>query len=96
LTKGRQIRVEAGERLRTCPFVLHDAQEVDHLVAQRGKMSRRGGGDLARNAAQALPDELFQAPARAVARQHGQVVDVDVAALVRIGDLFVIDLAESQ
>ena len=32
--KGRKVGIEAGERLRPCPLVLHDAQEVDHLVAQ--------------------------------------------------------------
>ena len=33
LDKGGQIGVKARESLCARPFVLHDAQEVDHLVA---------------------------------------------------------------
>ena len=47
----RQVGVEAGKRLRTGPFVLHDAQKVHHLVAEAGKMARRLRGDLSRHAA---------------------------------------------
>ena len=53
-----------------------------------------GGGHLARNAAEALADQLLQRPARAVAREHAEVVDVDVRAAVRLCDLVVIDLGE--
>jgi hypothetical protein len=41
LDKRRQIRVEDEERLRAGPLVLHDAQEVHHLVAQRGQVLGR-------------------------------------------------------
>ena len=59
LNKGGQIGVEGGESLSTRPFVLHDAQEVDHLIAQGGQMFGRGGGDLAGTAAQPLLDQLL-------------------------------------
>ena len=74
--------------------VLHDAQEVDHLVAQGGQMLGGGGGDLAGDAPQPLLDELLQGPAGAVAGEHGQVVEVDLRVAVGVGDLLVIDLAE--
>ena len=52
------------------------------------------GGDLAGHAAQALLDELLQAPAGAVAGEHGHIVDVEVAVAVGLGDLVVIDFAQ--
>ena len=57
-------------------------------------MGSRGGGDLADHAAQALLDQLAQGPARAVARQHGQVVQVDRGGTVGFRDFLIIDLAE--
>ena len=51
-------------------------------------------GTLAGNAAEAFLDQLLQAPARAVAGQHAQVMDMDRGAAVGVGDLVVIDLAE--
>ena len=56
-------------------------------------MAGRGGVDLARDA-QALLDQLLQTPAGAVAGEHAQVVEVDGAALVGVGDLLVIDFRE--
>ena len=92
LYEGREVGIEGGERLRARPFVLHDAEEVDHLVAEGREVLRGGGSDLPGDAAQTFLDELFERPARAVARQHGQIVDMDIRAAVRVGDLFVIDL----
>ena len=46
------------------------------------------------DAAEALLDELLQAPAGAVAGEHGQVVQVDGRGAVRLGDLVVVDLGE--
>ena len=57
-------------------------------------MAGRGGGYLAGNAAEALLDELLEAPARAVAGEHGEVVQVEVGVLVGVRDLVVVDLAE--
>ena len=94
LYEGREIGIEGGERLRARPFVLHDAEEVDHLVAKRGKVLCGCGRDLPRDAAQPFLDELFERPARAIARQHGQIVDMDVRVAVRLGDFVVIDLRE--
>ena len=94
LDKGGQIGVEAGERLSAGPLVLHDAEEVDHLVAEGAQVARRRGGNLPRNAAQPLLDQLLQTPARAVAGQHAQIVKVDRRAAVGLRHLGVVDLAE--
>ncbi len=90
----RKVGIKAGKRLGPRPLVLHDAQEVHHLVAQRGQVAGGRGRDLTRHAAQALLDQLLQAPARAVAGQHRQVVQVDRRAAVRLSNLLVIHLAE--
>ena len=68
LDKGSQIGVKGGERLGACPLVLHDAQEVDHLVAQGGQVAGRGGVDLARDAPQPLLDQLLQSSSRRSSR----------------------------
>ena len=93
LDEGGQIRVKGAEGLGAGPLVLHDTQEVHHLVAQGAQVAGGRGVDLAGDA-EALLDELLQAPAGAVAGEHGEVVEVDVAAFVGGGDLWVIDLAE--
>ena len=51
------------------------------------------GIDLAGDA-QTLLDQLLQAPAGAVAGEHGQVMQVQIAVAVGIGDLLVVHLAE--
>ena len=81
--EGREVRVEAGERLRARPFVLQRAQEVDHLAQRRGEVLRRGGGHRAGDAAEALLEQCPQRPAGAVSGEHVQVVDVDGAFAVR-------------
>ena len=57
--KGRKVGIEAGERLRPCPLVLHDAEEIHHLVAQRRQMLGRCAGNLAGHAAKPLLNELL-------------------------------------
>ena len=94
LHERREVGVEARERLRAGPLVLHDAEEVHHLVAQAGQVAGRLRRDLAGHAAQSLLDELLERPACAVAREHGQVVQVDVGAAVRARHLVVVDLGE--
>ena len=94
LDEGGQIGIEGGERLGAGPLVLHDAQEVHHLVAQGAEMAGGRGRDLAHHAAQALLDQLLQAPAGAVAGQHAQVVEMQVGVAVGLGHLGIIDLAE--
>ena len=49
---------------------------------------------LAGYAAQTLLNQLLEAPAGAVAGEHGEVVQMDVGVAVGLGDLVVIDLAE--
>ena len=39
LYKGRKIGIERGERLRSRPLVLHNTEEVDHLVTERCEMT---------------------------------------------------------
>ena len=56
----------------------------------RGRRRR----DLARNAAQPLLNELLERPACAVARQHAQIVQVDVRVAVRLRDFLVVDLRQ--
>jgi len=94
LDERGQVGVKGGEGLRACPLILHDAQEVDHLVAQRRQVPGRLAADLPGNAAQALLDELLERPAGAVAREHAQVMQMDVRVAVGVRDLLVIDLAE--
>ena len=94
LDKGGQIGVEGGESLRSRPLVLHDAQKVDHLVAQGRQVAGRGGGDLPRDPPQPLLNELLQGPAGTVAGEHGKVMNMDLRVAVGVGHLLVIDLAE--
>ena len=56
-------------------------------------MARRGGVDLARNA-ETLLDELLETPSGAVAGEHTQIVQMQIAVAVRVGNLLVIDLAQ--
>ena len=59
LYKRRQVGVKGGECLGACPLILHDSQEVYHLVAQHAQMLCRGGSDLSRDPAQAFLDQLL-------------------------------------
>ena len=56
-------------------------------------MARRGGVDLARNA-ETLLDELLETPAGAVAGEHAQIVQMQIAVAVGVGDLLVVHLAQ--
>ena len=94
LDERGQISVKAGESLGTGPFVLHDAEEVDHLVAQGGQMLGRGRSDLALDAPEAFLDQLLERPAGTVAGQHAQVMNMDIRVAVGIGDFLVIDFAQ--
>ena len=91
--EGSQVGIEGAEGLSAGPLVLHDAQEVHHLVAEGGEVAGGGGVDLPGNA-QSLLDQLLQTPAGAVAGEHTQIMEMDIAAAVSLGDLGVIDLAE--
>ena len=88
-----QIRVERGESLSTGPLILHDAEEVHHLVAEGGQVACGRGVDLARNS-ETLLYELAQAPAGAVAGEHAQVMQVNIAVAVRVSDLLIVYFAE--
>ena len=68
--KGSKVGVKRRKCLSARPFVLHDAEEVDHLVAERCKVLCRSRGYLAGNAAETLFDKLAQRPAGAVAGEH--------------------------
>ena len=88
--KGGQIGVKRGESLGSRPFVLHDPEEVYHLIAQHGKMGRRSGGDLSRNSSQAFRNQLLQRPAGTVSCKHGQVMNMDVRIPVGFCDFLIV------
>ena len=92
--KRGQVGIETGKRLSASPLVLHDTQEVDHLVAERAEVGSRRRCDSSLNAAKPLGNELPQAPPGAVAGQHGQVMDVHIRIPVGVGDLLVVNLAQ--
>ena len=92
--EGREIGVKRGKCLRACPLILHDAEEVHHLVAERGKVGRRRGTDLSRYAAKPLLDELPEAPSSTVAGEHAEVVQVQLCIPMRLCDLRVINFAQ--
>lgn len=76
------------------PTRLHYAKEVDHLVAERGKVSRRGRRNLAGDTAETFLDELLERPTGAITGEHGKVVNVNLRFAVRLCDFFVIDFAQ--
>jgi len=57
-------------------------------------MLGRRRGDLAGHAAESLLNELLETPARAVARQHRQVVQMQIRIAVGVRDLLVVDLGQ--
>ncbi len=94
LDEGSQIGIEGGEGLCARPLVLHDTQEVDHLVTESRQVLGGSRGDLTGHTAQTLLDQLLERPSGAVAGQHGEVMQVDVGVAVCLGDLLVVDLAQ--
>ena len=90
----RHVGVERRERLRARPFVLQRAEEVHDLADGARHVLRRAGLDLAGHAVQALVQQLAQRPAGAVAGEHVEVVDVDVAFAVRAPDLRRVDVGQ--
>ena len=92
--KRRKIGVERAERLCTRPFVLHNAEEVDHLVAKSREVACRRRRNLAGDTAETFFDELLERPTRAITREHGQIVDMDLCFAVCFCDFVVVDFAE--
>ena len=92
--EGRKIGVERAERLSARPFVLHDAEEVHHLVDERRKVCRGRRGDFIGNAAESFLNELPQRPARTVAGKHRKVVNVEGRRFMRVRHFFRIDIVE--
>ena len=90
----RHVGVEARERLRAGPLVLERAEEVDDLPDGGREVLGRARLDLAGDAVEALGEERAQGPARAVAGEHVEVVDVEVAAAVRLASLGRVDVAQ--
>ena len=76
LYEGGKVGVEGGEGLSPRPFVLHNPQEVYHLVAQSGEMGCGLGGDFAGYAPQTFLYKLLQRPAGAVGGKHRKVMQV--------------------
>ena len=57
-------------------------------------MGRRRGTDLSRHAAKPLLDELPEAPPRAVAGEHAEVVQVQLCIPMRLCDLRIVNFAQ--
>ena len=68
LYKRRKICIKGGKGLCARPFVLHDAEEVDHLIAKGGKMARRRRSDFAGDAAETFLNKLFKTTSRRSSR----------------------------
>ena len=94
LDERSKVGIEGRECLRACPFVLHDTEEVDHLVAKRRQVSGRCGGNLTSDSAQTFLNELSKRPTCAVAGKHRQVVYMNVGVAVCVADFFVVNFAE--
>ena len=92
--EGRHVGVEGGEGLGPGPLVLQGAQEVDDLPDGGGEVLGRRGGDLAGHPVEALLEEVLERPAGAVAGEHVEVVDVEVAGAVGVARLLGVDLAQ--
>ena len=88
------VGVERRERLRSGPLVLQRAEEVHDLPDRARQVLGRSRLDLAGHAVEALGDQRAERPASAVAGEHVEVVDVDVALAVRRADLGRIDVRE--
>ena len=59
LHERSKIGIKGGKSLCAGPFVLHNAEEIHHLVAQHGKMLCGSRSDLAGNASKSLLNELL-------------------------------------
>ena len=94
LDEGCKIGIKGGECLRARPLVLHDAEEVYHLVAKSCQMLCGCRGDLAGNTAKTFLDELLERPTCAVTGQHRKVMQVNIGIFVCLCDLIVVDLGE--
>ena len=94
LDKGRQVSIEGGECLGPGPLVLHNAQEVHHLVAEGSQVLGGGRGNLSRDAAQSFLNQLAQRPSGAVACEHGHIMNMNVTVFMGAGNLIVVNLAE--
>ena len=92
--KGSKIGVKGAESLSSCPLILKDTQEVNHLTAKGGQVFRRCGRNLSCYPAKAFPDQFFQIPACAVSGQHPKVVNMDCPALIGIYDLLIIEFTQ--
>ncbi len=92
--EGREVGIEAAERLGAGPLVLQRAEEVDHLPQGAGQVLRRARLDSPGNAVEPLVQQRAQRPAGAVAGEHVQVVDMQIAFAVRRADLRAVDLVQ--
>ena len=59
LDKWRQIGIERRKCLSACPFILHNSQEIYHLVTQHRKVFCRSRSDLSLNTAKSFLNQLF-------------------------------------
>ena len=90
--EGREIGIEAAERLGTGPLVLQGAEEVDHLPQRAGQVLRRSRLNASGYAVEAFVKQGAQRPARAIAGEHVQVMDVQIALAMGDADFRAVDL----
>src|SRR5690606_1758969 len=91
---GGHVGIEGTEGLGASPFVLQGAKEVDDLPYGAGHVPWWGGIDLPGNAIESFIEQGAQGPAGAVAAEHVQIVDMQVAVTVSLTDLQRIDVTE--
>ena len=94
LYEGSEVGIKGRERLSARPLVLHDSEEVYHLVAESREVRSGGGGYLTNDTAKTFLNELLERPTSAVSCEHREVVNVNVSISVSIRDLLVIYLGE--
>ncbi len=92
--KGREVGIEAAECLGAGPLVLQRAEKVDHLPQRAGQVLRRPGLDPTRNAIETFVEQRAQRPARTIAGEHVQVMDVQVPLAMGDTDFRAVDLIQ--
>ena len=82
----REVGIHRAERLRPSPFVLQRPQKIHHLPERGPVVLRRAGFDFVRDAVEAFGQKLPKRPARAIAGEHVEIVEVKIRVPVRLPD----------
>lgn len=84
--EGSEIRIERGKCLRSCPLILEDSEEINHLIHRRLEILRRGRLDLIRDTVKPLFEEHTKTPTGTVSCEHPEIMDVIISISVGISD----------